>query len=78
MPAPRSLYQGPRPHFPPAPHRADHLAQWGICDHCEGEMEDQILREEWNALPAAERIATRWARARHRIRSVGIYNAIPF
>lgn len=67
MPAPRSLRRNRYHRYPAnSGHRADLLRLVGVCDHCEQQMYEQELRDEFDALPLAERIASRWADARTR------------
>lgn len=51
-------------------HRADLLRVTGVCDHCEQLMEDAYQARLFAELPVADRIGTRWARARARVRRV--------
>lgn len=66
MAAPRSLRHSRRRFPADWGHRADLLRSVGVCAHCEQQMYEQELRDEFNALPVAERIASRWGDARAR------------
>ncbi|MFF5037539.1 hypothetical protein [Nocardia salmonicida] len=70
MAAPRSLRYNRYYPWPGTGHREDLLRITGVCDHCESEMYQRELDEQFAALPVAERIASRWSTARKRLARV--------
>jgi hypothetical protein len=70
MNAPISLRHNRYYPSPDTGHREDLLRITGVCDHCESEMYQRELDEQFAALPVAERIASRWRTARKRLARV--------